>query len=187
MPMPELEGIKGWSRRSRSRLRGTSLRLGLLDRLGLVSQALLVTASSGMFPSWLSTSSLAVTLLLFKGWLIWAAFDHTKPIGITRGSLFTLSLLPDQERSSPDLGEVQSLDLLFLAHDLGDAIHRGRELHHDDHGLEVLGDFKTCSSYMGQMGNCFVDVKGGVLVVRHLGLDCSSELKVGGDDSWFPI
>ena len=70
MPMSELESIESWSRGTRGRLRGTSLGLGLLDGLGLVSRTLLVMASSSTLPSWASTSSLAITLLLFEGWLI---------------------------------------------------------------------------------------------------------------------
>ena len=42
----------------------------------------------------------------------------------------------------------ESLDFFLLAHDLGDAVHGGRELHHDNHGLEVFGDLKTRSGYM---------------------------------------
>ena len=71
--MTELEGVKSGSRGSRRRLRGASLRL--LDGLGLVSRTLLVMALSSAFPSWALTTSLTITLLLFKGWLIWAVFD----------------------------------------------------------------------------------------------------------------
>ena len=93
--MPELEGVEGWSGGSRGRLGRSSLRLGLLDGLGLVSLALLVLASSSTFPSWASTSLLTITLLLFEGWLVQATFDRTELVGVTRGSLFTLPLLPD--------------------------------------------------------------------------------------------
>ena len=130
-----------------------------------VSLTLLVSALSSMFPSWASTSSLTITLLLFKGWLIWATFNCAELVGVTRGSLLSLPLLPDQGHSVPDLGEVQSLDLLFLAHDLGDAIHGRRELHHDDHGLEVFRDFKTHGCYASQVGNRLVDAEGGVFMV----------------------
>ena len=180
MPMPELEGIEGWSR-------GTRRRLGLLDGLGPVSWALLVVAMSGMSSSWLSTTSLTITLLLFEGWLIGAAFDRTELVGITRGSLLTLPLFPDQGHSSPDLGEVQVGDFLLLAHDLSDAIHGWRELRHDDHGLEMFGDIETRSYYTCQVGNRLVDAEGGVLMVRHSSLNRSLELEIGGDDSRFSI
>ena len=121
-------------------MRGASLGLGLLDRLSLVSLALLVLASSSVLPSGVSTSSLAITLLLFEGWLIWTSFDCTELVGVARGSLLALSLFPDQSCSASDLCEVQRSDLLFLAHDLGDAVHGWRELRHNDHGLEVFGD-----------------------------------------------
>ena len=136
--MSKLEHVEGWSRRSRGRLRGSSLRLGLLDRLGLVARALLVMASSTMVSSWASTTLLTITLLLFEGWLIWTTFDRAERVGIVRGSFFTLPLLPNQGRSTSDFVEVQSGNVLFLAHDLGDAIHGWRELHHDDHGMEVF-------------------------------------------------
>ena len=138
--MPELEGIESWGQGSR-RLRGTSLRLGLLNRLGLVFWALLVTALSSAVSSLVSTSSLTITLLLFEGWLICTTLYSAELIGIlARGSLLSLPPFPDQRGGSPDLGKVQLLDIVFLAHDLGDSIHGGRELHHQDHSLEVFGD-----------------------------------------------
>ena len=103
--------------------------------------------------------------MLFKGWLIWAAFDRTELVGVASGSLLTLSLLPDQGHSLPDLGEVQCLDFLFLTYDLGDAVHEGRELHHNDHGLEVFGYFEAHSYNMGQVGNRLIDTKGEVFMV----------------------
>ena len=124
------------------------MRLGLLNGLSLVSLALLVLASSSVFPPWASTTLLTITLLLFKGWLVWAVFDHAELIGIMRGSPPPLSLLPDQGHSSSDLREVQCCDFLLLTHDLGNAIHGGRKLCHNDHGLEMFGDFKTHSGYM---------------------------------------
>ena len=149
--MPKLEGIKGRTRRSRGRLRGSSLRLGLLDRLGLVSRALLVAAISSTVSSLASTSSLMITLLLFEGWLIWAVFDHAELIGVTRGNLFPLPLFPDQGCGTSDLGKVQGHNVLFLAHDLGNAIHGQRELHQDNHGLEVFRDVETGRNYVGQV------------------------------------
>ena len=68
--MPELEGVKSWGWGSRRRLRGASLGLILLDGLGLVSRALLVATSSATAPSSTLTASLAITLLLFEGWLV---------------------------------------------------------------------------------------------------------------------
>ena len=69
--MTKLEGVKSRSRGSRRRrLRGGSLWLGLLSRLGLVSWALLVPATPSAVPSTTATSSLTITLLLFKGWLL---------------------------------------------------------------------------------------------------------------------
>ena len=69
--MTKLEGVKSGSRRSRRRwLGGTSLRLRLLDGLGLVSLALLVPATSSAVSSATTTPSLTITLLLFEGWLI---------------------------------------------------------------------------------------------------------------------
>ena len=43
--------------------------------LGLVSRALLVPAAPTAVPSTTTTSSLTITLLLFKGWLIWPVLD----------------------------------------------------------------------------------------------------------------
>ena len=124
MPMTELEGIESWSGWGRGRLRGSSLRLGLLDWLGLVPRSLLVVATSTMVSPLASTTSLTITLLLFKGWLIWAAFDRTELVGVlTRGSLSPLPLFPDQGHSSSDLRKVQVHDLFLLAHELGNAIH----------------------------------------------------------------
>ena len=163
--MPELEVVKGWSRRSRGRLRRASLWLGLLDGLGLVSRALLVTASSSTFPSRASTTSLTITLLLFEGWLVWAVFDCAELVGVTRGSLFPLPLFPDQGHSLSDLGEVQVRYFLFLAHDLGDAVHGWRELCHDYHGLEVFGDIETHGDYTSEVGNRFVNAEGGVFMI----------------------
>ena len=77
--MAELEGVKSGSRGSRRRLRGASLWLRLLDGLGLVSRALLVSASSSAVPSATSTSSLTITLLLFEGWLIWPVLGFVCP------------------------------------------------------------------------------------------------------------
>ena len=51
-------------------------------------------------------------------------------IGVPRGSLLPLSLFPDQGSCPPDLGKIQVLDVFFLAHYLGDAVHGGRELCH---------------------------------------------------------
>ena len=80
--MPELEGVESWGQGSRRRLRGASLWLGLLDGLGLVSRTLLVTASSSTVSSLMLTSSLAITLLLFEGWLIWTMFYRAELVVI---------------------------------------------------------------------------------------------------------
>ena len=153
----------------------------------MVSRALLVVALSSTVSSPVLTTLLTITLLLFKGWLIWAAFNRAELVGIlTRGSLFSLSLLPDQSCSSSDLGEVQIRDLL-LAHELGDAVHGWRELCHNDHGLEMFWNLQPGCDNSGEMGDHFVDTEGGILMVGHLGLDRSSELKVGGDNPRFPI
>ena len=65
--MTELECVESGSQGSRRRVRRTSLRLGLLDGLGLVSQTLLVSALSSAVPSATSATSLAITLLLNGG------------------------------------------------------------------------------------------------------------------------
>ena len=81
--MTKLEGVKSGSRGSRRRwLRGTGLRLGLLGRLGLVSQALLVSATPSTVFSAVPTSSLTITLLLFEGWLVWPALDSTQLLSL---------------------------------------------------------------------------------------------------------
>ena len=87
--MTELEGVKSWSQGSRRRL-------GLLDGLGLVSWALLVTALSSMVSSSASTTLLTITLLLFEGWLIQPALDSAQLLSLVLrgGGLSSFSLLP---------------------------------------------------------------------------------------------
>ena len=92
--MPKLERVEGRSRGSR-RLRGTSLGLGLLDGLGLVSWALLVTASPSTISSSTLASSLTITLLLFEGWLIWPALDSAQLLSlVSQGRLSSSPLFP---------------------------------------------------------------------------------------------
>ena len=130
--MTKLEGVESGSRGSRRRLLGrSSLRLGLLDRLGLVSRALLVPAASCTIPSATTTSSLTVTLLLFEGWLIWAAFDRAQLLSLVLGGLGSLPLFPRKTNGFAHVGDVQCLDLLFLAEELGESVEGRREFGHD--------------------------------------------------------
>ena len=37
------------------------------------------------------------------------------------------------------------------------------------------------------VSDCFVYAEGGILMVVHLGLNCSLELELGGNNSWLPV
>ena len=120
--MTELEGVKSGSWGSRRRLRGASLGLGLLSGLGLVSRTLLVSASPSVVSSATLPTSLSITLLLFKGWLIQSALDSTQPLSLVTRRLPSFSLFPGKTDGLVHVGNIQRFDTLLLAEDLGEAI-----------------------------------------------------------------
>ena len=129
--MAELEGVESGSRGSRRRLRGASLWLGLLDGLGLVSRALLVSASSSAVPSATSTSSLTVTLLLFEGRLIWPALDSAQLLSLVLRGLSSFPLFPCETDGLLHVGYIQRLYTFPLTEELGKPVKGGWELGHD--------------------------------------------------------
>ena len=122
-------------------MRGTSLRLRLLGRLGLISRALLVLATPSAVSSAATTSSLTITLLLFEGWLIWSVLDSAQLLSLVVGGLASFPLLPCKTDGLAHVGNIQRLDTLLLAEELGEAIEGTWEFHHDQHRLEVIRDF----------------------------------------------
>ena len=120
--MTELEGVKSGSRGGRRRLRGASLRLGLLDGLGLVSRALLVSASSTAIPSATTTSPLTITLLLFEGWLVWSALDSAQLLSLVLGGLSSFPLFPGKTYGLAHVGNVQGLDVFLLTEKLSKSV-----------------------------------------------------------------
>ena len=141
--MTKLEGVESGSRGSRKRqLRGTGLRLGLLGRLGLVSWALLVPATPSAVPLATTASSLTITLLLFKGWLIRSALDSAQLLSLVPRGLASFPLFPCKTNGLAHVGNIQGFDTLLLAEELGEAIKGTWEFRHYQHGLEVVGDFK---------------------------------------------
>ena len=73
-------------------MRGAGLRLGLLGRLGLVSRALLVSATPSTVSLAATTSSLTITLLLLEGWLIGPALDSAQLLSLVTRGLSSFSL-----------------------------------------------------------------------------------------------
>ena len=120
--MTKLEGVKSGSRGSRRKLRGASLRLRLLSGLGLVTRALLVSASSSVVSSTMLTPSLSITLLLFEGWLIQSALDSAQLLSLVTRGLSSFSLLPGKADGLAHVGNIQEFDTFFLAENLGEAI-----------------------------------------------------------------
>ena len=94
-------------------MRGTSLRLRLLGRLGLVSQALLVPATPSAVSSAAATSSLAITLLLFEGWLIWPTLDSAQLLSLVSRGLASFPLFPCKTDSLAHVGNIQGFDMLL--------------------------------------------------------------------------
>ena len=167
--MTKLEGVESGSRRSRRRcLRGTSLRLGLLGRLGLVSRALLVSAMPSTVSSAATTPSLTVTLLLFKGWLIRSALDSAQLLSLVSRGLASLSLLPCENNGLAHVGYVQGLDVFLLTEELGESIEGAWELGHDQHGLEVVWYLKPRRIASGEVGCHLIDGDGGIFAIGDL-------------------
>ena len=125
--MTKLESVKSGSRGSRRRwLGGTGLRLRLLDGLSLVSRALLVSTTSSAISSTTTTSSLTITLLLFEGWLVWAAFDRAQLLSLVSRGLTSFPLLPCKTNGLAHVGDVQGFDLLLLTKELGEPVEGRR-------------------------------------------------------------
>ena len=99
-----------------------SLRLQLLGRLGLVSWALLASATPSTIPLVTATSSLTITLLLFEGWLIWPALNSTELLGLVPRGFASFPLFPCKANGLAHVGNIQCFDTFFLAEDLGEAI-----------------------------------------------------------------
>ena len=108
-----------------------SLRLRLLSGLGLVSRALLVSATPSTISSVATTSSLTITLLLFEGWLIWPALDSAQLLSLVPRGLSSLPLFPCETDGLAHVGNIQCLDLLLLAKELGKSVEGRREFGHD--------------------------------------------------------
>ena len=88
-------------------MRRTSLRLGLLGRLSLVSQALLVSATPSTIPSVTTTTSLTITLLVFEGWLVRPVLDSTQLLSLVPRSLASFPLFPCKTDGLAHVGNVQ--------------------------------------------------------------------------------
>ena len=167
--MTKLEGVKSGSRGSRRRwLRRASLRLGLLDRLGLVSWALLVPAMPSVVSLSAATSSLTITLLLFEGWLIWAAFYRAQFLSLVSRGFGPFPLFPCKTDGLAHVGNVQCFDVLLLTKELGKSIEGHRQLGHNQHRLEVVGHLKPGRVASGEVRRHPVDGDGGVLVIGDL-------------------
>ena len=105
--MTELEGVESGSRGSRRRwLGGASLRLSLLGRLGLVSRALLVSATPSTISSAATTPSLTITLLLFEGWLIRPALDSAQLLSLVSRGLASFPLFPCKTDGLAHVGNI---------------------------------------------------------------------------------
>ena len=167
--MTKLECVKSGSRGSRRRrLRGPSLRLGLLSGLGLVSRALLVPATPSMISLVATTTSLTITLLLFEGWLIWSTLNSTQLLSLVLRGFSSLFLFPCKADGLVHVGNIQRLDTLLLAEDLGEAIKGTWEFRHDQHCLEVVRYLKPGHVILGKVSRHLVDCNGGAFVVIHL-------------------
>ena len=94
----------------------------MLDGLGLVSRALLVPTTPSAVSSATTTSSLTITLLLFEGWLIWAAFDRAQLLSLVPRGLASFPLFPCKTDGLAHVGNVQGLDVFLLAKELGKAV-----------------------------------------------------------------
>ena len=106
--MTKLEGVESGSWGNRRRwLRGASLRLGLLGGLSLVSRALLVSATPSTVSSVATSSSLTITLLLFKGWLIRPALDGAQLLSLVLRSFASFPLFPCKTNGLAHVGNVQ--------------------------------------------------------------------------------
>ena len=185
--MTELEGVESGSQGSRRRLRGAGLWLRLLDGLGLVSWALLVSTSSSTIPSATATSSLTITLLLFEGWLVRSAVDSAQPLSLVARSLSSFPLFPGKTNGLAHVFDVQRFDPLSLAEELGEPIERAQEFGHDQHHLEVIRYLKPRCITSGEVSRHFVDGNSGVFLVTDLNVHGRFELEVGCDDTRLPV
>ena len=168
-------------------MRGAGLGLSLLGRLGLVSRALLVPATPSAVSLAATTSLLTITLLLFEGWLVWPALDSAQLLSLVSRGFASFPLLPRKTDSLAHVGNVQGLDMLLLAKELGESIEGGREFGHDQHGLKVVRDLKPGHIASGEVGCHLVNSDSGVLLVGDLDVHGGLKLEVGSDDSRLPI
>ena len=168
-------------------MRGPSLRLGLLSGLGLVSRALLVPATPSAISSTTTTPSLSITLLLFKGWLVWPALDSAQLLSLVPRGLASFPLFPCETYGFAHVGNIQSFDTFLLAEQLGEAIKGTWEFRHYQHGLEVVWYFKPGRVASGEVCGHLINGGSGVLIFGDLDVHGRFELEVGSDDSRFPI
>ena len=186
--MTKLEGVECGSQGSRRKwLRRTSLRLGLLGELGLVSWALLVPAMPSAVSSAVAASSLTITLSLFEGWLIWSTLDSAQLLSLVSRGLTSFPLLPCKTDGLAHVGNIQRLDVLFLTKELSEPIERGREFGHNQHRLKVVWYFEPRHVASGEVGHHLVDGDGRVFLVADFDVHGRLEFEVGSDDTRFPV
>ena len=168
-------------------MRGASLRLRLLGGLGLIPRTLLVLATPSAVSSAATTSSLTITLLLFEGWLVWPALDSAQLLSLVSRSLASFPLLPCETDGLAHISNVQSLDVFLLTEELGEPVEGSRKFGHNQHRLEVVGDFEPRRVASGEVGRHLVDCDGGVLVVGDPDVHGRLEFEIGSDDTRFTI
>ena len=82
---------------------------------------------------------------------------------------------------------IQCLDILLLAEDLGKAIEGTWEFHHNQHCLKVVRYLEPRRVALGEVRGHFVDGSEGIFIIADLDVHGHFELKIGGDDTRLPI
>ena len=85
------------------------------------------------------------------------------------------------------VSNIQGLNTLFLAENLGEAIKGTWEFRHYQHRLEVVRYFEPGHVTSGKVGSHLVDCKKRVFVVIDLNVHGCFKLEIGGDDTGFPV
>ena len=124
---------------------------------------------------------------MFKGWLIWPALDSTQLLSLVSRGFGPLPLFPGKTNGLAYVGDVQRLDTVLLAEQLGEAIEGTWEFRHDQHCLKVVRYLKPGRIALGKVGGHLVDGSSGVLIVVDLDVHGRFEFEVGSDDARLPI
>ena len=164
----------------------TAAKLFVIRPLIVLVSLLILFSSSRAAPSATPVSSLL--LLLLEGRLVWPAFDRADPLSLLGLSLgLAPFLFPCEDNRPPQLAEPEFFDILRLTEDLDELVHSGREFGHEDHDLEVFGDYHAGSLESRKVGGDFVHRRRWISIVWDLCLHYRLELEVGGDNPWFSV